>query len=120
MSNNNEWFDIKGYEGLYQINKNGDIKSLSNKRNDLVKPRLNNSGHLFVSLSKKCRYTKKYIHKLLAETFIPNPNNKLVVNHINGIKTDNSITNLEWNTYGENIKHGYVELGRIPKNKYTK
>lgn len=106
------WKDVKGYESLYQISNLGNVKSL--KRNTtyerILKQRKNKDGYFYVKLCKEGNITTKKIHRLVAENFIPNPENKYSVNHINGIKNDNRLENLEWATASEQANHA-VELG---------
>lgn len=108
------WKDIKGYEKRYQISNLGRVKSLKhysgvhNKYNDRVrikKQQRENSGYFVVGLNKNKSQKIYKVHRLVAEAFIPNPDNKPQVNHINGIKTDNRACNLEWNTRSENMQH---------------
>lgn len=95
------WKDIQGYEGLYQISNLGRVKSLNfnnTRKEKIMKPLLSNNGYLRVSLSNKMKKKKYFIHRLVAQEFIPNPNNLSEINHINEIKTDNSVKNLEYCT----------------------
>ena len=131
---NEIWKDIKGYGGEYQVSSCGRIKSVErtikvvdNTRQPYVKrvisrilkPVKDSTGYSVVSLGK---HNKKTIHRLVAEAFIPNPNSKEQVNHINGNKLDNGVNNLEWTTQSENMLHRYRKLktkcsnGASPKN----
>ena len=90
---------IKGFEN-YSINEKGIVKNnITNKERSAYINK--NNGYLLVDLWAGNTCTKKTIHRLVAETFIPNPENKPTVDHINGIRTDNSIDNLRWATYSE-------------------
>lgn len=107
------WKDIIGFEGQYQISNLGQVKSLArlsgtnvNRKDRLLVQKPNKQGYLFVSLFSNSVCYNKYIHRLVAETFIPNPDNKPQVNHINEIKTDNTVENLNWMTPTENLNYG--------------
>lgn len=109
---------IKGYEGLYEIDKYGNVYSLiqnSSRRKGLLKGYSVN-GYIKVNLydlSGRCK--KKYVHRLVAEAFIANPDNKPIVNHIDANRGNNVVENLEWCTQSENIQH-CVKMGRYVSN----
>ena len=93
---------IPGYEGLYEADANGDIFSLiSNKK---LKPNYLSSGYAQYSLRKNGRRHLMLGHRLIALTFIPNPNNYPVINHIDENKTNNNVNNLEWCTHSYNVR----------------
>lgn len=117
------WKDIKGYEGKYQISNYGRVKSLPKKMGNgigyitdekILKNCKNHYGYSIVNLCENCTPIFKQVHRLVAETFIQNPDNKPQVNHINGNKQDNRAENLEWCTNGENQAHRH----KVLKQKY--
>ena len=94
---------IKDFEGLYHANEDGTIRGL--KLNRLLKPQFSENGYLHVTLSKNGKRVTRNVHRLIAETFIPNPLNLPQVNHINGDKTDCAVSNLEWSSAKDNTNH---------------
>ena len=100
------WKDIQGYEGLYQVSNLGTVKSCYFRKSEkILKPRKNHYGYLRFNLYKNGKSKTISAHKLVAVTFIPNPENKPQVDHINAVKTDNTIENLRWVSAKENIRN---------------
>jgi len=113
------WKSIEGYEGSYEISNLGRVKSLIRKSpgtnttvENYLKKTLSRAGYYQYVLSKKGRSNKFLLHRLLMIYFVKNPFNKPCVNHINGIRSDNDFSNLEWCTYSENSLHGYRSNNR--------
>ncbi len=98
------YLDIKGYEGLYLVSTLGNIYSVKNKQ--LLKPIKHTGGYMRVMLYKYGNGSLFKVHRLVAQAFIPNPENKPQVNHIDEDKTNNMVSNLEWVTAKENVNHG--------------
>jgi len=132
-----EWRDIKGYEGLYQVSNMGQVKSLErifidkighrqHIKERILKSRSNVYGYLQVTLYDSSGKRKTFrVHRLVCEAFHENPKNKPCVNHIDENKVNNTASNLEWCTYAENINHG-TRTARMAKaqskavGQYTK
>ena len=111
--------DIKDLEGKYQVSNFGNILSLNYHRSGksrLLKPRKDKDGYLRVCLYKGKKYKNFYIHRLVAETFIPNSENLTEINHIDEDKTNNRVDNLEWKSHKDNCNHG-TRNERIAKAK---
>lgn len=95
----------------YMISNSGRVMSFKTNNPKIVgTKRLSQKGYYRVGIDGR----RTFVHRLVAEAFIPNPDNKPEVNHINGIKTDNNVQNLEWVTSGENQKHAYKRGLREP------
>lgn len=95
--------DIKGYENLYQVSNLGNVLSL--RRNIILKPRKNNKGYLQLNLSKEGKIKMFLVHRLVAETFIDNPNNYPIINHKDENPSNNHDDNLEWCSNKYNIQY---------------
>lgn len=111
---NEIWKDILGYEGHYQISNLGRIKSIKNNKIKILKLNKDKKGYILISLSKNGKHKTYKVHRLVAIVFIPNPDNKPEVNHIDAVRSNNNVNNLEWVTSKENTAH-QIKLG----NHYT-
>lgn len=104
------WKDIQGYEGLYQVSNLGNVKSLKTNKNLYYSKSTRTKNYLKVLLVKNGIRKSLYVHRLVAETFIDNPENKLIVNHKDYNPMNNKANNLEWCTYKENNNYGTRNL----------
>lgn len=103
------WKNVVGYEGLYEVSDQGRVKSLGNdkfRKEKILKPGNNTRGYLQVTLYKDGQKKIYKVHRLVAEAFIPNPNNLETVNHKDEVKTNNVATNLEWLSMKDNNNYG--------------
>ena len=104
------WKDAVGYEGLYEVSNLGRIKSLidnhGNSREKIIKPIKNTNGYFIVNLSKDKKKHQIKLHRIIALTFIENPNDFPYINHKDENKTNNRVENLEWCTPKYNVNYG--------------
>ena len=121
------WLPVKGFEKLYEVSSGGRVRSITRKTNNkqgqrtsrgrVLKPNYAGHGYALVSLCRDgSQYTKR-VHRLVAEAFIPNPDNKRCVNHIDLDKRFNASVNLEWATHKENTQHGLANGAMIGSRK---
>lgn len=107
--NDEIWKDIKDYEGLYQVSNYGRVRNTS--RGNIRSPYLCEKRYYRIILYKNNKTKKPRVHRLVAQAFIPNPDNKAEVNHKDFNKVNNHIDNLEWTTGEENVSH-YMQSDR--------
>ena len=120
-----EWKPIVGYEDLYMVSSNGQVKSLGrysyrkDGRFNYYPPKMMHlapdaKGYMRVRLTKDGKSVTRLVHRLVAEAFIPNPNMLPQVNHINELKHDNRVENLEWMSCSDNVNHatGKIRCGQ--------
>lgn len=119
-----EWMDIEGYEGLYQVSNEGRVKSLQREivykdgrkkilEEKILRNILSDLGYYHVMLSKDGVPKRYKVHRLVAKAFIPNPNNLPIINHKDENPKNNVVDNLEWCTQGYNVRYGtMIERGR--------
>ena len=125
MSEGEFWKDVVGYEGQYQVSNIGNVRSVERKDSMgrkcggfTLRQIDNRYGYLYVMLYKNGIGKHKKIHRLVSEAFLPNPNNYSDVNHLDEIKANNNVENLEWCTRAHNINHGTrTERARQSKSK---
>lgn len=120
----NSWGYIPEWEGYYQASTNGAIRSVDRltasrpAKGKILKPSLQNSGYLIVGLCRGKKTKTILVHRAVALTFIPNPEGKKYVNHKDGNKLNNSVSNLEWCTFSENIQHSYDNGSRVISDRH--
>ncbi len=113
-----EWKSVKEYEGFYEVSDAGLVRSLDRYvdlgngkqrfyKSRAIAPHINNCGYAAVRLSKNSTTKTYYVHRLVAQTYIPNPDNLPQVNHLSGNKRDNSVENLAWTDARGNVLHAY-------------
>lgn len=119
------WKDVVGYEGLYRVSNDGVVKNIPRtfkmkdgrnrtiKKETIMSFEIDKDGYYRVGLRKNAKQLNHYVHRLVANAFIHNPNNKEQVNHIDGIKNNNNVENLEWVTHKENREHAAAN-GLVP------
>lgn len=120
------WENAYGYDGLYTVSNLGRVKTMERltykkdgspryiKKEKFmkIKVKTKKDGYYAITLRKNSVSKPVVVHRIVAQSFIPNPQNKPFVNHKNGIKTDNRVGNLEWCTKSENERHAYNYLGK--------
>ena len=120
-----EWRDVPGYEGYYQVSNDGEVRSLTRTLSDgrtwkgrKLKGGYFSNGYRFIMCRKDGKYFNFSVHRMVAMAFIPNPENYQMVNHKDGNKKNNHVSNLEWVSGSENQCHS-VKTG-LRKTKLTK
>ena len=101
-----QWKEIAGYEGLYEVSDLGRVKSLWYGKEKILKPHKNTDGYLRVNLCKDGKAKHSKVHRLVAEAFIPNTQGLETVNHKDEVKTNNVASNLEWMSQKDNNNYG--------------
>ena len=127
-----KWKPVKGYETEYEVSNLGNIRGKERKNTvgrkiaqRILKLRNDKDGYKDVALYKDKKMKRHKVHRLVAIAFIPNPENKKEVNHINGDKSDNKVCNLEWVTSKENTTHAIKEglfkppISEVKVNQYS-
>lgn len=122
------WKDVKGYDGIYQVSNLGRVKSLERgvqyigsngkscwriNRERILKSPIASHGYPNIGLRFEGNVKVVCVHRLVADAFLPNPDNKETVNHKNGDKTNNNVNNLEWATNAENLQHAIDKKLRV-------
>lgn len=110
------WKDVVGYEGLYQVSDQGEVRRVLKNSTKLLKP-YERTNYLTVCLSNKCERKTHNVHRLVAEAFLEKPKDATEVNHKDGDKHNNKIENLEWVSQKENLIHAMEKLKHYPYGK---
>ena len=116
------WKDVKGFEGWYQISNLGNARRIAPvngaPRCKNLKPWINSEGYSYVTFNVRCKKTAFRVHRLVAEHFIGEPlENQTDINHIDGNKQNNAVSNLEWCSRSENMLHAIKTGLFVPKKR---
>ena len=114
------WRSIAGYDGLYEVSDLGRIKSLKYGKEKILKPGKNTGGYLFVILCKDCHTKHLLVHRIVAEAFIPNTQGLETVNHKDEVKTNNTVSNLEWMSQGDNVAYSQPQWAKRSVQMFDK
>lgn len=119
------WKPIHGYDNIYEVSNIGRVRRIANidknnviiklRKERILKPLLRKDGYLSVSLSAHGKVEKKLLHRLVAEAFLPNPDNLPIINHKDEIRTNDNVDNLEWCTYSYNTTYGNARVKWLSK-----
>lgn len=107
-----EWREIKGYEGLYEVSNTGKVRSLkrATTRGKILRFQTDKDGYFKCCLCKENKKTTAFVHRLVAIAFIDNPKNYPIINHKDECKNNNNVENLEWCSYQYNATYNGVHL----------
>lgn len=118
-----EWRDVEGFEGIYQVSSDGQVRGLDRincrgkkVNGTILSPSVTRDNYELVVLQKDCVKTYKTVHRLVAIEFIQNPNGLPQINHIDGNKRNNDVSNLEWVSGEENMRHA-AKNNLLPKGE---
>lgn len=109
-----QWKDVPGFEGRYEVSNLGRVASNALGHRRIMRANLDGRGYPKVMLQNPARKMTRRVHRLVAEAFIPNPSGLATVNHIDGDKTNNAVSNLEWASYGANNAHAVASGLFVP------
>lgn len=113
---NERWLPVIGFEAKYEVSDQGHVKSLYSTQK-LMALHTHWCGYKVIWLRSPGKHKKFFVHRLVAMAFLPNPEKKEIVNHKDGNKANNILSNLEWNTQSENVTHYYRQLKPARKSE---